>query len=652
VLAELARELGVQRSYVDAAGKRQRASEDAVAAVCAALTDGMSAHAGAAQALAELREERAERLAEPVAVVWDGRETDVPLAPGARGGPRAELILEGGTPYPGRLQLLDGAVRLPAGLAPGIHGLLLTRRGRQQIVHVISAPAQVHQAPARRWGSFVPLYALPGRFGVGDFDSLRRLVEWTARHGGAFAGTTPIFATFLDQPFDPSPYAPVSRLYWNELHIDPTAAPELERSPEARELLGSPGFQKELAGLSAGKRVDYRGAMAAKRRVLELLAETLDGDASAELAALGHSDPDLLQYAIFRARCEEEGVGWRNWHRPGRFVNPDTVRYHVYVQRLCREQLAHAGDRLYLDMPLGVHAGGFDTWRHRDVFVEGVSVGAPPDPLFQGGQDWGFPPLHPARMRQDGHAYWLACLRTLLRPAWAARIDHVMGLHRLYCVPHGFPATDGVYVRMPAEELYALLSLESHRAGTALVGEDLGTVPDEVRRSMRRHGMLRSYVLEFQIGEGDPFTDVPAEALAGMNTHDMPTFAGFWEGEDIDRRVNLGLTGPDEARREQRERAGLRRHFSEVLRARGHRVRGLGSALDASLAELAESRAQLLVVNVEDLWEEREPQNVPGTGFEAGNWQRRAAYGPDEIDAAPGALRRIEAVAAERGAQG
>jgi 4-alpha-glucanotransferase len=137
-----------------------------------------------------------------------------------------------------------------------------------------------------------------------------------------------------------------------------------------------------------------------------------------------------------------------------------------------------------------------------------------------------------------------------------------------------------------------------------------------------------------------------------MNTHDMPTFAGFWEGEDIDRRVNVGLTGPDEARREHRERAGLRRHFSEVLRARGHRARGLGSALDASLAELAESRAQLLVVNVEDLWEEREPQNVPGTGFEAGNWQRRAAYGPDEIDAAPGVLRRIEAVAARRGARG
>ncbi|MDX6594352.1 MAG: 4-alpha-glucanotransferase [Gaiellales bacterium] len=652
-LAELARELGVQQVYVDASGRRRRAPDEAVTAVCNALAGGIDEDGrGAAEALGALRAERAARLAEPVVVAWEGGAPDIALGETAGADLRAELMLEdGGTAEPRPLDA--GTLRLPGRLPHGIHVLRLRTGRREQLVRVISAPRQAYQGPSGRWGAFLPLYALPGRFGVGDFDSLRRLIDWTARHGGSFVGSTPIFAAFLDRPFDPSPYAPVSRLFWNELHLDPMAAPELERSAAARNLLESRSFQDGLAALSAGRRVDYRGSMAAKRRVLELLCEALAGDRLEELEALRRSDPELDRYADFRARCEAESAGWREWE--GAQGSAAAARYHAYVQWLCREQLAEAaaGGRLYLDMPLGVHPGGFDTWRHQDAFVEGLSVGAPPDALFQGGQNWGFAPIHPERMREEGHAYWLACLRTLLQRASAVRIDHVMGLHRLYCVPHGFAATEGVYVRMPHEELCALLTLESHRSATVLVGEDLGTVPSEVRRSMRRHGILRSFVLEVEIdAQGDPFTKVPAGALAGMNTHDMPTFAGFWEGEDIDRRAELGLIDTGTASREHRERSVLRRSLARALRARGHRAKGLSGALDGSLAELAASPAQLLVVNVEDLWEEREPQNVPGTGFEAGNWQRRAAYGPDEIDEAPGALRRIEAVAAQRGAQG
>ncbi|HET7428273.1 MAG TPA: 4-alpha-glucanotransferase [Gaiellales bacterium] len=643
-LADLARELGVQTRYTDATGRTRTASPDAVEEVCAALL-GADLAAGPARAVRNLRRERAARPAAPVAVGWDGACTVA-----HRRGMTAEIEQEPGTRLPADVGLRRSAAGTELrALPPGVHRLHLRGRGREQAVHVISAPRRAYTVDRRRWGSFLPLYAIPGSYGVGDFTGLRSLVDWTVRHGGAFCGSTPLFASFLDKPFDPSPYAPVSRLFWNELFVDPAASPELKASQPARDLLASPGFQSELRRLRRGRHVDYRASMAAKRRVLELLCNGLDGDRERDLDRLLRRDRELRAYAEFRARCEAAGRGWDGWG--GERPDPRAARYHAYVQLLCREQIAEAaaGDRLYLDMPLGVHPSGFDTWRHRDLFARGLSVGAPPDALFRGGQDWGFPPILAARSREEGHAYYRACLRMLMDRSCAVRIDHVMGLHRLFCVPHGHPATEGVYVRMPQEELYALLTLESARTGTEVVGEDLGTVPSEVRRAMRRHGVLRSFVLELELGpDGDPFDRVPADALVGMNTHDMPTFAGFWEGEDIDRRVALGLETRAEAASERRERTAVRRALGRALRKRGRAGRTLEQALDGSLGELASSPGRLMVVNVEDLWGEREPQNVPGTSVEAGNWTRRAARRPSQFDRAPGVRARLAQVEAAR----
>ena len=644
-LADLARELGVQTRYVDATGRRRTASTEAVEAVCAALVGGEIA-GGPARALRGLRRERAGRPAEPVAVAWDGRCTVA-----HRRGMTAELEPEPGTDASAAAPRRSAAGTELAGLPSGVHRLHLRGGGADQVVHVIAAPRHAHAVRRRRWGSFLPLYAIPGGYGVGDFTGLRQLADWTVRHGGAFCGSTPLFASFLDEPFDPSPYAPVSRLFWNELFVDPSAAPELEASRPARDLLASAGFRSELRRLRRGRRVDHRASMAAKRRVLELLCDALEGDRARELDRLLRRDRELRAYAGFRARCDAAGRGWDGW--AGERPDPRAARYHAYVQLLCREQIAAAatGDRLYVDMPLGVHPSGFDTWRHRDLFAAGLSVGAPPDALFRGGQDWGFPPLLAARARADGHAYFRAGVRLLMERSCAVRVDHVMGLHRLFCVPRGFPATEGVYVRMPHEELYAILTLESARTGTEVVGEDLGTVPSAVRTAMRRHGLLRSFVLELELGpEGDPFDRVPADSLVGMNTHDMPTFAGFWEGEDIDRRVSLGLENRADAASDRRERTAVRRALGRVLRARGRAGRTLEQALDGSLGELAASDGRLMVVNVEDLWAEREPQNVPGTGLEAGNWARRAAHRPSQFDRAPGVRARLAQVEAARSA--
>ncbi len=659
-LGRLAAELGVQRAYTDIAGRRRTASAAALAAVCTALGwEAAEDGRGADDALRALRAGRAASLADPVAVIRDGASPAIGVRP--QGGGALEWLLqrEDGRQLSGTASALDLVYReggswwmpLPGPLPVGRHLLTLEQGRRAQEVHLLCAPRAAVAPDDRGWGLFLPLYALPGRWGIGDMTELRRLVEWSGERGAAMVGSTPIFAGFLDRPFDPSPYAPVSRLFWNEVYLDPAAAPELERSAAARELLGSPGYQEALARLRAAPLVDQGGAMAAKRQLLEALLHAVAGERRAKLESLRAEQPHLDAYARFRARCEAAGGGWPAW-ADGDRPSDDAAEYHAYVQMLCAEQLEAAGSAhaLYLDMPLGVHPDGFDTWRFADSFVDGLSVGAPPDELFAGGQDWGFRPLHPERTRQDGHRYLQASLDALLGRAATVRIDHVMGLHRLYCVPFGMGAKEGVYVRQPAEELYALLAIESHRHGTVLVGEDLGTVPGEVRTAMRRRGLLRSFVLQLELQpDADPFAEVPRDALAGTNTHDMPTFAGFWEGEDIERRLRIGLVGAADAERERELRSALRAALTRSLDRRGHAADSERDAYRAALLELAASAAQLLVVNLEDMWGEAEPQNLPGTSLEQPNWRRRARYGVDQLDDVPGLAASLAAIAGARG---
>jgi 4-alpha-glucanotransferase len=635
-LHALAAAAGVQRSYADTRGRRRTASPAALAAVLRALGhDVAESGAGASEALAALAAERLARPAEPVAVAWGSTPPRIPLTPPA-GTHRVEWTvaledgreLSGAEPIEPLARTPDGpALALPV-LPHGYHRVHLEIGGRAAATLVIQAPRRAYAGPGHSWGVFLPLYAAPGPFGPGDFTRLRRLIAWTAGLGGDIVGSTPLHAAFLDRPFEPSPYLPVSRLYWNELYVDPLVVPELAASPRAREQIGA-------AAVPDGERlIDYRAAAAAKRRVLEALLGALGGARLEAFEEHLHAHPDLGDYAAFRARCEAEGGGWRDWRDPPAAADPRVARYHAYAQWLCAEQLASATQAEagpYLDMPLGVHPGGYDTWRFRDAFADRVSIGAPPDDFFRGGQSWGLAPLHPHRLREHGHAYPIACARTLLRHAAAARIDHVMGLHRAYWVPDGMDATDGVYVRYPAQELYAVLCIESHRHRTRLVGEDLGTVPGIVRRSMSAHGLLRTFVLQAELGEGaDPLDQVPSAAMVGMNTHDMPTFAGFWDDDD--------------AAADSR-RAALR----AALARRGHPAADGRQVLDACLQELAASAARALLVTLEDMWWERERQNVPGTTIEHPNWRRRARYAVDDLDRVPGLTDRLRRISALRG---
>jgi len=683
-LRELARLHGVQESYRDLRGRRRRASRGTLVAVLRALGAPLDSPEEVPEALRERREELARRPVEPVTPVWEGLGSiALNLPPGrAPERVRCRLDLEDGTARSWTadvsslrrssarsLGAAGGAtvvLPLPGRLPLGYHRLEVELGARRGAALVISAPVRAaHTLPPGCWGVFVPLHALHRArgWGVGDLADLATLAGSVGELGGTLVGTLPLYAAFLRDHVEPSPYSPVSRLFWNELFLDVEALPEVRADPEARRLMGSAAFRREVDRLRAGDLVDHAAVMALKRRVLEPGARALLSGSSARREALegfGRGRPRLEDYARFRAAGERWGADWRRWPGPprdgrlrGTEVDPAAVGYHRYVQWATEEQLGGLGrSSLYLDLPLGVNPDGYDVWRDRDAFALGVSAGAPPDAFFPGGQDWGFPPPHPERIREQGYAYHAECLRHAMRHAGALRIDHAMGLHRLYWVPHGFPADRGAYVRHRPEEWYAIVSLESHRAGTTVVGEDLGTVPAGVRSSMRRHGVLRSHVLQFDADpdRSPPLSEPPARSLASLNTHDMPPFASFWRGLDIAERVAHGLLAASEAGVEQERRARLRDAVIEHLRAAGHlrsRRPGEGEVLSACLAVLAASPAEAVVVALEDLWGETRAQNLPGVA-EHPSWRRRAAHPVEEALGLPEVADRLRLVGALR----
>jgi 4-alpha-glucanotransferase len=532
---------------------------------------------------------------------------------------------------------------------------------------VISAPKRCYTGQPGvppGWGVFLPLYALNSKksWGAGDFSDLSSLATWTASMGGSLVATLPLLAAFLDEPFEPSPYSPASRLFWNEFYVDPRATPEFLES-EARSLAASSEFQTEIESLRGQTEVSYKRVMAMKRRVLELQADrclALEGRRS-QFEQFAKERPELEDYALFRAVTDRRRETWHHWPaalRDGAITEADYDAsdrlYHLYSQFLVHEQLSclrdgadKAGVRLYFDLPLGSNSAGFDVWRERDAFATALSAGAPPDALFALGQDWGFPPPHPENTRLSGYRHWRAVLANMMRYGRALRIDHIMGLHRLYCISHGMGAREGVYVRYRADELYAVLSLESHRHKAIIVGEDLGTVPRYVRPTMGRHAVHRTYVVQYETSFDDPLPEPSRMSVATVNTHDMPPFAAFWSGLDVDDRLDLQLMTKEQAETERKSRAALRAVLVTKLKSHGllkSSGASAGEILQAILVALGRSPARQVIVNLEDLWLETRSQNVPGTVEERVNWRRKAACTLEEIMQGEGVVSAVRLV--------
>lgn len=298
------------------------------------------------------------------------------------------------------------------------------------------------------------------------------------------------------------------------------------------------------------------------------------------------------------------------------------------------------GPGLYFDLPLGVNPDSYDVWRERDAFALGVSAGAPPDNFFTKGQDWGFPPLHPENNRANGYRYLRDTLQHHCQYAGMLRVDHLMGLHRFYWVPQGIGAAHGVYVRYPYEELYAVYCLESNRHKAIIIGEDLGTVPPEVRPAMARHNIHRLYIGQFEMEPNyeRPFSPAAPGAFGSLNTHDMPTFAAFWTGRDIQDRMAVGYLDENTSKQEAERRHHVREAVKQYLR----RVGFLGDKDDlpeilrGCLQAIATTDVAFVLTNFEDLWQATQPQNVPGTWREQPNWRSRAEFAFEVFDRVPG----------------
>ncbi|MGZ4213834.1 MAG: 4-alpha-glucanotransferase [Actinomycetota bacterium] len=620
-LRELARLWGVQTSYHDAGGVRQHASPETVRAILGALDVPAVSARDVAGAIRDRRAALWGRLLEPVTASWEGtpavvtvrvrRATDVL---------RVTMLAEDGEERSWEVDVraLDPIDETDDHVAVSIQvpgpvrvGYSIVRVGEDETM-LVRAPRRVAGWSRRSWGVFIPLYALRTSrdWGAGDLEDVAALLRWVAARGGDVVATLPLFARF---PGVPSPYEPISRLFWDEMWIASDERPE---------------------GLApSNERADHDRVRALKRRAIE-----------ARAPEPGPVDDQLDAYARFRAACERHGATWPRW--PARAmvdVDPSAWRFHVAAQRLAREQLnALASEKaaVLFDLPLGVHAMGFDAWRYRSSFAHGTHGGAPPDGFFTKGQDWEFPPLHPERIRDDRYRYPIACLREVMSRARVLRIDHVMGFHRMWWIPAGAAPTEGAYVRYRPEEQYAILALESHRSGCAVVGEDLGTVPAEVRRTMGRRGVMRTYALQDSIGARG-LDRIPTNAVASLNTHDMPTFAAFWRGLDVDRRRDLGLLDDVEAGDERAARARTRTTLARALGVDADA--GERELLQGALRALGRSRARVVVAAMEDLWGETEQQNTPGTGRGFGNWERRARYSLEEVpEDAVALLREIE----------
>lgn len=709
LLAELAALWGVQTGYRDSRSRWRESPEEVVLQVLEALGAGYGeelaggpaggpgdakAKRGLTRALALRQAELAGRLVEPVVVAWEGALPPVAGRGGASDSARA------GDGRPMRLTLLfeeggeecweagrhgsgvgsggaggGGARRGP--LPFGYHRLRVEMGSAEAEATVISGPRRCWAPPlpqegaaGRAWGAFAPLYALRSErdWGTGDLADLERLRDLVGAAGGAAVATLPLLATYLDRPFEPCPYTPVSRMFWNEFYLAVDRIPEWAECPAARVIAGTGGVGDQVTTLRAEPLVQYREVMALKRRALEELCRHFFAHADPRrreaLSAYMHSRPEVVEYAAFRARVESSGGDWRSWPEgeTGAVTGSRSLSalseaelYHLFCQWQMDEQLAHlaghsvarAGEDansatdgrpgLVLDLPVGVHPGGFDTWNWRDLFAGSMSTGASPDAFFARGQDWASPPLHPQRIREQGHRYYVRCLQEHMRHARYLRVDHVMSLHRLFWVPAGREPADGAYVTYPAEESYAALCLESWRHRTVVVGEDLGTVPAGVRAAMRRHQVLGTWVFQSSLKSraAFPVGPVPRHVVAALGTHDMFPFAGFVRGDDIGSRVETGQLDQAGARRDAVARRRLMVRLARSLPGREAPQGGStlaapeptapGALLRNALTYLWDSPAALVLVNIEDLLLETRPQNLPGTDSSQGNWRLKMA---------------------------
>ncbi|MBM3747656.1 MAG: 4-alpha-glucanotransferase, partial [Acidobacteria bacterium] len=585
---------------------------------------------------------------------------------------------------------------LPEDLPLGYHDVTveLEREGAPAITgaaRLILCPERAYtprvlRDGGRTAGLAIALYGVRSarNWGCGDFTDLERLIDWLAEAVGAsFVGLNPLHDIPNRRPFNLSPYLPATAFYKNPIYLDLERVEEFHRSPRARAWLARPEIQAEIEELRQAELAEYERVHALKLRALRLAFPVFlrqlwrDSPRAAQFREFVAREGELLdRYATYCVldlwiRARHPGVWvWPDWPEPYR--DPDsaavqrfarrhwrTVLFFKWIQWQVDLQLAaaqeHARRRglaigLYHDLALATDRCGADFWAYRSFYVSGCRVGAPPDGFAPKGQDWAFPPPDADRHRQDGYRLLVESVRHNLRHGGALRIDHVMRFFRLYWIPEGLDPAQGAYVQGDWQDLLRILALESVRHRVAIIGEDLGTVTAEIRRTLDQFGIIGYQVPYFEkqpSGEFRAPSQYRPSALVSSSTHDLPTLAGYWVGRDIEARRAAGLL-PDEASYERQlsDRAADKQQLLTLLLRLGLLPEGFprradqapeltGELHNAVVGLMALTPCRLMALNQEDLFKETEQQNLPASTWQYPNWQRKMKYSLEALRASP-----------------
>jgi len=625
-LAGLAAAAGILPSYRDLGGTLRPTAPETAQALLAATGLEAGTEAAAARTLAELRaREDARALPDWLVVEAGAAPRLTPRHPGAW-----QLRLEDGTMHDGPAG--DGPLPLPP-LPLGLHDLTIGGA----TCTLLAAPARL-PLPARGWGVTLPLYGLrdAATGGLADYADLRAAVEGLGGIGAGFVGINPIHAGFPLDPRAISPYSPSSRRWLSSVHV-----------ADAGRAGPGPG----------GRLVDHAPAVAARLKALRRAFGAIDAMARATLVTFrAEAGPDLERFALHQALSDRFGPYWRDWPaglrdaggsevRAFAAANSEAIAFHAWLQMRAAGQLAAVRDAarragmaqgLYLDLAVGTHPSGAETWADPGLFARDASLGAPPDAFAPQGQNWALAPMAPAALATRGFRPLAAVLRAQLRFAGMLRIDHILGFSRAFWVPGGaYSGVPGGYVAMPAAALLAVARIEAARAGAVIVGEDLGVIPDGLRADLDASGILGCRLLMFE-----PDTAAwPEAVLASFGTHDLPPHAGWRAGGDIGWHARLGHIDAATATRLHEER---RTAAADLARRAG----GPGTA--AMHALLADSPARLVALQIEDLLGRRAQANLPGTVDSHPNWRRRIGPAARALAGLP-ALRGAAAAMARAG---